>query len=227
MGCEKSHWIILCGSAKLPGQPWRFVCAARGQVSWVFMATPQIIELGILGWSDSLILMIMALVVFGPRRLPEIGRQIGKLMYEFRKASSDFKFQMEEELRLAEDADRRKKQEEQRLALAAAAPAVDAAALPSQVSESGSGAPSSEVTAAAETSVEETPALPLIEENKIQGEIRIQPPSTGEQVPAARPGSVAAQAAAELAEQDEALKAAPADSKLAEPIATEHTNQHG
>jgi len=32
---------------------------------------------------DSLILMVMALVVFGPRRLPEIGRQIGKLMYEF------------------------------------------------------------------------------------------------------------------------------------------------
>jgi sec-independent protein translocase protein TatB len=61
---------------------------------------------------DSLILMVMALVVFGPRRLPEIGRQIGKLMYEVRKASNDFKFQMEEELRKTEDADRRKKDEE-------------------------------------------------------------------------------------------------------------------
>ena len=61
---------------------------------------------------DSLILMVMALVVFGPRRLPQIGRQIGKLMYEFRKASNDFKFQMEEELRNSEDADRRKKEEE-------------------------------------------------------------------------------------------------------------------
>ena len=49
--------------------------------------------------ADSIILMVMALVVFGPRRLPQIGRQIGKLMYEFRKASNDFKFQMEEELR--------------------------------------------------------------------------------------------------------------------------------
>ena len=49
--------------------------------------------------ADSLILMVLALVVFGPRRLPQIGRQIGKLMYEFRKASNDFKFQMEEELR--------------------------------------------------------------------------------------------------------------------------------
>jgi sec-independent protein translocase protein TatB len=40
--------------------------------------------------ADSLILMVLALVVFGPRRLPQIGRQIGKLMYEFRKASNDF-----------------------------------------------------------------------------------------------------------------------------------------
>ena len=56
--------------------------------------------------------MVMALVVFGPRRLPQIGRQIGKLMYEFRKASNDFKFQMEEELRDSEEADRRKKEEE-------------------------------------------------------------------------------------------------------------------
>ncbi len=73
-----------------------------------------------LGMADSLILMVMALVVFGPRRLPQIGRQIGKLMYEFRKASNDFKFQMEEELRTAEEADRRKKEEERLRGLALA-----------------------------------------------------------------------------------------------------------
>ena len=71
---------------------------------------------------DSLILMVMALVVFGPRRLPEIARQLGKLMYEIRKASNDFKFQMEDELRKSEDADRRKKEEERLAALALAAP---------------------------------------------------------------------------------------------------------
>ena len=59
--------------------------------------------------ADTLILMVLALVVFGPRRLPQIGRQIGKLMYEFRKASNDFKFQMEEELRHAEEADAAKR----------------------------------------------------------------------------------------------------------------------
>ncbi len=66
--------------------------------------------------------MVLALVVFGPRRLPQIGRQIGKLMYEFRKASNDFKFQMEEELRQSEEADRRKKEEEERQRALAAAP---------------------------------------------------------------------------------------------------------
>jgi TatA/E family protein of Tat protein translocase len=58
------------------------------------MGTPPPIELGSLGMADSLILMVIALVVFGPRRLPQIGKQIGKLMFEFRKASNDFKFQM-------------------------------------------------------------------------------------------------------------------------------------
>src|ERR1700744_3841522 len=102
--------------------PLWFVISLRGRVSLPFMGTPPPIELGSLGMADSLILMVMALVVFGPRRLPQIGRQIGKLMYEFRKASNDFKFQMEEELRLAEDADRRKKEEEKRKQAMAAQP---------------------------------------------------------------------------------------------------------
>src|SRR5580658_6656157 len=86
------------------------------------MELPSQIQSANLGMADSLILMVLALVVFGPRRLPQIGRQIGKLMYEFRKASNDFKFQMEEELRTAEEADRRKKAEEERQRTLAAAP---------------------------------------------------------------------------------------------------------
>ena len=85
--------------------------------------------------ADSLILMVMALVVFGPRRLPQIGRQIGKLMYEFRKASNDFKFQMEEELRNAEEADRRKKEEDRLKALALAAPPPESPASETQAAE--------------------------------------------------------------------------------------------
>ena len=70
---------------------------------------------------DTLILGVMALVVFGPRRLPQLARQLGKIMYEFRKASNDFKYQMEAELRQAEEADRRKQEEERQRALTAAA----------------------------------------------------------------------------------------------------------
>src|SRR5438309_11791043 len=86
------------------------------------LITPPPMQLANLGMADTFILMVLALVVFGPRRLPQIGRQIGKLMYEFRKASNDFKFQMEEELRLSEEADRRKKEEAERAARAAALP---------------------------------------------------------------------------------------------------------
>jgi sec-independent protein translocase protein TatB len=86
------------------------------------MVSPPPIQLATLGMWDTLLLMVLALVVFGPRRLPMIGRQLGKLMYEFRKASNDFKFQMEEELRTSEEADRRKKAEEERQRVLAAAP---------------------------------------------------------------------------------------------------------
>src|SRR5271165_4032471 len=99
-----------------------------GQLSLPFMGLHPPIQLGSLGMADSLILMVMALVVFGPRRLPQIGRQIGKLMYEFRKASNDFKFQMEEELRLSEEADRRKKEEAARAALPAPTQTIEAGA---------------------------------------------------------------------------------------------------
>jgi len=102
----------------------------RRQLSLLFMVLAPTVQIASLGMADSLILMVMALVVFGPRRLPQIGRQIGKLMYEFRKASNDFKFQMEEELRNAEEADRRKKEEERLRALALAAPPVAVPALP-------------------------------------------------------------------------------------------------
>jgi sec-independent protein translocase protein TatB len=124
------------------------------------MVTPPTIQLASLGMADSLILMVLALVVFGPRRLPEIGKQIGKLMYEFRKASNDFKFQMEEELRNAEEADRRKKEEARVAALAAPATVIEASAVEPAVAE-----------------------LPE------QTQPRILPPSTGEPVAAASPTS--------------------------------------
>jgi sec-independent protein translocase protein TatB len=157
------------------------------------MGVPPTIEFASLGMADSLILMVMALVVFGPRKLPQIGRQIGKLMYEFRKASNDFKFQMEEELRSAEDADRRKKEEERRQALELAAPPTPALAVQTVEAQAGVGAV--EPAAASPYPGESTypteyPAEAQPEAQTEDSSPKIQPPSTGEQVPAARPGGV-------------------------------------
>ncbi len=158
------------------------------------MGTPPTIEFASLGMWDSLILMVMALVVFGPRRLPEIGRQIGKLMYEVRKASNDFKFQMEEEVRKAEDADRRKKEEERLGALALAAPN-------SQAAESRAGPPVVDGQFPVPSPYPEEGVYPSViaaaQDSQAGGAYpRIQPPSTGEPVAAARPGSLTAQAEA-------------------------------
>jgi len=55
-------------------------------------------------FADSVFLFFLALLLFGPKKLPELARQLGKLMGEFRRASNEFKYQMEEELRLSEQA---------------------------------------------------------------------------------------------------------------------------
>src|SRR5271168_2331555 len=57
---------------------------------------------------DTIFIFCLALIIFGPKKLPEIGRQIGKLMVEFRRASNEFKMQIEDELRASEDAERQK-----------------------------------------------------------------------------------------------------------------------
>ncbi len=64
---------------------------------------------------DSIFIFLLALVLFGPKKLPEIGRQIGKLLMEFRRASNDFKMQIDEELRTMEMQERQEKQEQERL----------------------------------------------------------------------------------------------------------------
>src|SRR5579859_5765521 len=53
-------------------------------------------------FSDLLILAVLVLLVFGPRRLPEIGRIVGKALGEFRKASNDLRRTINAELALEE-----------------------------------------------------------------------------------------------------------------------------
>lgn len=53
---------------------------------------------GTLGGPELFLILVVALIVFGPRKLPEIGKSVGKMMAEFRKASQDFQRTIEEEV---------------------------------------------------------------------------------------------------------------------------------
>jgi TatA/E family protein of Tat protein translocase len=56
-----------------------------------------------IGPGELLLILILALVIFGPRRLPEIGRALGKSIREFRQASDELTEQFREELQAASD----------------------------------------------------------------------------------------------------------------------------
>ena len=53
---------------------------------------------GPLGGPELVLILVLALIVFGPRRLPEIGKSMGRLLSEFRKASHDFQRTIEDEV---------------------------------------------------------------------------------------------------------------------------------
>ncbi len=61
---------------------------------------------GSLGFNEILFIMVLALLIFGPKRLPQIGRTIGKTMGEFKRATNDLKQSMEVEMTLAEERER-------------------------------------------------------------------------------------------------------------------------
>jgi TatA/E family protein of Tat protein translocase len=52
-----------------------------------------------LGLPEMIFIFLLALIIFGPKKLPEMGRQIGKAMAEFKRASNEFKAQIEGEMR--------------------------------------------------------------------------------------------------------------------------------
>jgi sec-independent protein translocase protein TatB len=144
-------------------------------------------------FQDSALIFVLALLLFGPKKLPELARQLGKLMGEFRRASNEFRMQMEDELRMAEQAEQQKKI----AAMEAAAPVTPAI---TDGSENTIAAPLSEdpieehphmdpfkddfSTGSLETAVEpngETHAEPALEPLPIatSGDLNLMPPSTG------------------------------------------------
>ena len=105
-------------------------------------------------FQDSVVIFILALILVGPKNLPKLARQLGKLMAEFRRASNEFRMQMEDELRVEEQKEHEAK----------------VAALAGPVSET----PAGETTAEG-TEVAAAESAPIAE----SGSLKMMPPSTG------------------------------------------------
>jgi sec-independent protein translocase protein TatB len=145
-------------------------------------------------FSDSIVLFILALLLFGPKRLPKLARELGKWIGEFRRASNEFKMQMDEELRLSEQSDRQKQITAMEAAAPITPPLPDAEHphLPGPALEANSAALEAEpapepAPAPAYEMVDgvRTPVLPIA----TSGELSIMPPATG--LPSARNGNSA------------------------------------
>ncbi len=54
--------------------------------------------MGNLGWTEILIILTVALIIFGPRKLPQLGKSLGESLAQFRRASEDFKRTWEREV---------------------------------------------------------------------------------------------------------------------------------
>jgi sec-independent protein translocase protein TatB len=134
---------------------------------------------------DSIFLFVLALLLFGPKRLPVLARELGKWVGEFRRASNEFKMQMEDELRLSEQAERNK----QIAAMEAAAPVTPAIAAETVETPAVEGAADvvGEVTVSETAVVEEStsPSYEVVDGVKtplpiaVSGDLKIMPPKTG------------------------------------------------
>ncbi|HKH73743.1 MAG TPA: TatA/E family twin arginine-targeting protein translocase [Vicinamibacterales bacterium] len=85
---------------------------------------------GSIGMPELVIILVIALIIFGPRKLPELGRSLGRSLGEFKKASNELRSTLEEEVRIEEQKDQRAKMEAEQNS------AIDAAKTGSPVIES-------------------------------------------------------------------------------------------
>src|SRR5512141_1134789 len=72
---------------------------------------------GSIGMPELIIILTIALIIFGPRKLPELGRSLGKSIAEFKKASNELRNTLEEEIRVDEQ-----RKETDKIAAASATP---------------------------------------------------------------------------------------------------------
>ena len=65
---------------------------------------------GSIGMPELIIIMVIALIIFGPRKLPELGKSLGRSLNEFKRASTDLQNTLEQEIRLEEQKERQAKE---------------------------------------------------------------------------------------------------------------------
>ena len=86
---------------------------------------------GSIGMPELVIILVIALIIFGPRKLPELGRSLGRSIGEFKKASNELRSTLEEEIRIEDQRDQRAAlRAEQDTAIAAAIPPTAAPVAP-------------------------------------------------------------------------------------------------
>ena len=72
--------------------------------------------MGPIGMPELVIILVIALIVFGPRKLPELGRSLGRSLGEFKRASNELRSTLDEEIRIEEqrNAERQRAETERR-----------------------------------------------------------------------------------------------------------------
>src|ERR1051326_152017 len=92
-----------------------------------------------MSFADTVVLFVLALLLFGPKKLPGIARQVGKALAEFKRASNEFKAQIEAEISQLEIEERRKTETEkveQKMQLPSQPPAGSVEYLPAHAQSS-------------------------------------------------------------------------------------------
>lgn len=68
--------------------------------------------MGPIGMPELVIILVIALIIFGPRKLPELGKSLGKSLNEFKRASADLQNTLEQEIKLEEQKEQSAKTKE-------------------------------------------------------------------------------------------------------------------
>jgi TatA/E family protein of Tat protein translocase len=86
---------------------------------------------GSIGMPELVIIFVIALIIFGPKKLPELGRSLGRSLNEFKRASNELKNTLEEEVRMEEQKER---DEKEKVAASERAAAPTPTAVPNTIS---------------------------------------------------------------------------------------------